>query len=259
MSLPTARLPDRNHPLPLWAQVLDDLRRRLADGEFAECFPTDKDLVEEYGVSRHTVRDAVRRLQDEGVLERERGRGSFVKPIEVEQSVGTLYSLFRTIEDQGYEQRSRVLHAGRVVDELVAAELKVAPRTKLVHLRRLRLADHVPVAVDELWLAPEVGSPLLGVDLAHAAVYEEIERLGGQRPTAGTERILPDLPTTEERVLLDIPARQAVFRIERWTELHCVPFEYRRTVVRGDRYSFVTRWSGGSLTAPKFAAQAAER
>jgi GntR family transcriptional regulator len=128
--------------------------------------------------------------------------------------------------------------------------------TELVHLRRLRLADEVPVAIDELWLPPAVGAPLLTVDLAHAAVYEEIERLGGRRPTAGSERIRPDLPTQDERALLDLPARQAVFRLERRTDLDDQPFEYRRTVVRGDHYSFVTRWSGAETAAPSFSAQA---
>jgi GntR family transcriptional regulator len=47
---------------PLWAAVLDDLRTRLARGEFAERFPTDRELTAHYGISRHTAREAVRRL-----------------------------------------------------------------------------------------------------------------------------------------------------------------------------------------------------
>ena len=60
---------------PLWRQVLDDLERRLADGEIADRFPTDRELVEHYDVSRHTVREAVDRLKARGVIQRERGRG----------------------------------------------------------------------------------------------------------------------------------------------------------------------------------------
>ena len=51
---------DRSSPLPLWAQLLDDLRDRLDAGEFAESFPTDLELTTAYGVSRHTAREAVR-------------------------------------------------------------------------------------------------------------------------------------------------------------------------------------------------------
>src|SRR5215831_9092676 len=99
---------DRDSALPLWAQVLGDLRRRLAGGEFRLRFPGDNELTEQYGVSRHTVREAVRRLQAEGVLERGRGRGTFVRHGAIEQPLGALYSLFRSVEEQGFVQRSVV-------------------------------------------------------------------------------------------------------------------------------------------------------
>ncbi|MGH3591649.1 MAG: GntR family transcriptional regulator, partial [Pseudonocardiaceae bacterium] len=51
---------DRSSPLPLWAQMQEDLRRRLTTGAFAERFPTELELVEQYAVSRHTVREALR-------------------------------------------------------------------------------------------------------------------------------------------------------------------------------------------------------
>ncbi len=243
---------DHRSPLPLWAQVLDDLRARLTSGEFSHEFPTDRQLIDEYGVSRHTVRDAVRRLQDEGVLERARGKGSFVRRLDLEQPVGPLYSLFRSIENQGYEQRSKVLEADERVDAGAAAQLRVAANARLVYLRRLRLADDVPIAVDELWLPARFGRPLLKVDLEHTAVYVELERVTGVRPTAGWERIHPGLASKEHRELLGIPARQAVFEIERRTESDGLALEFRRTIVRGDRYSFVTRWTGAASTDSQF-------
>ena len=69
---------DRVSPLPLWAQVEADLRSRVEAGEFSEAFPTDLQLTEAYGVSRHTVREAVRHLNSTGLLKRERGRGTVV-------------------------------------------------------------------------------------------------------------------------------------------------------------------------------------
>src|SRR5688500_16873790 len=100
---------DRSNPLPLWAQLLADLRRRIDAAEFAERFPTDRNLMDQYSLSRHSVRDAVRRLHEEGLLERQRGRGTFVRPVPLEQPLGTLYSLFKTIEGHGHTQRSEVL------------------------------------------------------------------------------------------------------------------------------------------------------
>ena len=109
--------------MPLWAQLLSVLRARLDRGEFAEAFPTDAELTEQYGLSRHTVREAVRRLQQEGVLTRERGRGTFLRPPGIEQPTGAIYSLFRSIEAQGREQRSKVLDLEKTADPEVAARL----------------------------------------------------------------------------------------------------------------------------------------
>lgn len=241
---PSERLLDRQHPLPLWAQLLEDLRRRLDAGEFTTAFPTDRQLTAEYGVSRHTAREAVRRLHEAGVLRRERGRGTFVRSHEIEQPMGTLYSLFRSIEDHGYEQRSRVLHIGIVRHPEAAGHLGVDLDVELVHLRRVRYADDVPIALDEVWLPATIARPLVDVDFEHTAVYAELDRLTGVRPTSGWERVHPALAAADERSLLGIAARQPVFRIERYTESNGTPLEWRCTLIRGDHYTLVTRWSG---------------
>src|SRR6476619_4873450 len=97
---------DRSSPLPLWAQMQEDLRRRLATGAFVERFPTELELVEQYAVSRHTVREALRRLRDSGVLDSARGRGTWLAPQPIEQPLG---SLFQEVEARGLLQRSDVL------------------------------------------------------------------------------------------------------------------------------------------------------
>ena len=73
---------DRSNPLPLWAQLESDLKRRLDAGEFDERFPTDHELVQQYDVSRHTVREAIGHLNRSGILRRERGRGTVVNRTE---------------------------------------------------------------------------------------------------------------------------------------------------------------------------------
>src|SRR5579859_5050845 len=99
---------DRTSPLPLWAQLVAELERRLADGAFADRFPTDRELTETYGVSRQTAREAVRRFGASVALDRQAGRGTFVRASEFEQPAGTMESLFQAIEAQGVEQRSVV-------------------------------------------------------------------------------------------------------------------------------------------------------
>ena len=237
---------DRRSPLPLWAQVLDDLRRRLRAGEFDGGFPTDLELTRQYRVSRHTAREAVRRLSDEGVLRRERGRGTFLAAAPIDQPTGAIYSLFRSIEARGLDQRSVVLDLSLTTDPDVAGRLRLPAGARLVRLERVRSAAGVPLAHDTAWLPAAVAEPLLDVDFTHTALYDELAARCGVRPTAGHERVTAELPTPTERRLLRIPARQPVFRIDRRGEDGDRPLEWRRTVVRADRFAFVADWSPSS-------------
>jgi GntR family transcriptional regulator len=252
-----ARQLDRDSPLPLWAQVLDDVRRRLAAGEFAGGLPAERELISEYSVSRHTVRDALRRLHNEGLISRERGRGTFAKRPPIEQHTGSLYSLFRSIEDQGFEQRSKVMDLDERSAADVALEMGLPEDTAFVYLHRLRFADATPIATDELWLVATVARPLLHTNFEHTAVYTELERRCGVRAGAGWERIQPTMPTAQERALLQLGTRQPAFLVERFTSSDRGPLEWRRTVIRGDRYAFRSSWSssGRPIDDPAFSAQ----
>ena len=240
---------DRQSALPLWAQVLGDLRRRLARGEFRSRFPGDEELTAQYGVSRHTVREAVRRLQIEGVIERGRGRGTFVRDRMIEQPLGALYSLFRSVEEQGFVQRSIVRRLEERRDEEAARVLGCAPDEPLVYLERLRLADDEPIVLDCSWLPAALARPLLDVDFTRTALYRELLDRCGIRPDAGWERIVPVLPGRQQRELLGLPARTPALAIERLASSETTPVEWRHGLVRADRFSFVARWSAQDLGA----------
>lgn len=234
---------DRHSPLPLWAQLEAELRRRLEEGEFAERFPTDAELCQDYAVSRHTVREAVRALNRTGVLRRERGRGTVVARPVFEQELGTLYSLFRTVEAQGLAQRSKVLELSETSDAAVAAELGLGIDEPLVHLARVRFAGDDPLAVDRAWLPAELARPLLEVDFSRTALYDELERRCGVIVDRGHEHISPILPSPEDRRLLGVDRQAAAFLLARQGRAGERPVEWRVTVVRGDRFRFVSDWS----------------
>lgn len=239
----------RTSPLPLWAQVETDLRRRLADGEFGDgAFPTDLELTNEYGVSRHTVREAVRRLCADGIVTRERGRGTTVNTTEFEQPLGTLYSLFRSVEETGASQTSRVLDLGICQDDRAAMALGVDPDTDLFHVSRLRLADDAPLAVDRAWLPADIARPLLGADWTHTALYDELAKIGAPVPTDGLEWLTPIIPAPHDAELLDLKGLAAVFHLERLGRADGRPIEHRVTLMRGDRFRYVSEWSASSVS-----------
>lgn len=254
---PSAQAPgtvDRRARTPLWQQVLDDLRQRLAADEFATAFPGELRLVQEYGVSRHTVREALRRLRGEGTVTAARGRKPRLAPVEVEQPLGALSSLFATVEARGLEQRSVVRRLVVLRDGVVAARLGLEEAAPLVFLERLRLAGDEPLALDRAWLPADLASPLLQVDFTRTALYDELAVHCGIRLTGGREQVRAVLATPGERTLLHLPTTAALLRVERTGCLHGRPVESRHTLVRGDRYAVSAEYDsrGYALsTAPR--------
>ena len=240
---PRARPLDRSDPAPLWAQLHDDLVRRLRVGAFADAFPGEHELAGEYGVSRHTVREALRRLRDEGVVEFGRGRRSMVRSTAIEQPLGSLYSLFRVVEDTGMHQRSEVSELRLVTDADVAARLDLDADAELVHLARVRYADDQPLACDRAWLPAELARPLLEADFTHSSLYNELAARCGVQPDGGTERISATTPDPRLRELLGLPRGVACLSIERVGRLGSQAIEFRITEIRGDRYAVTTAWS----------------
>jgi GntR family transcriptional regulator len=240
---PAARSLDRESPMPLWAQLADDLVRRLEAGAFSERFPTEHELLAEYGVSRHTVRDAVRRLRSDGLLQAQRGRGTFVRQGRIDQPLGTLYSLFREVEARGIAQRSLVRVREVRTDPKVAARLGLDGDAELVFLERLRLADDEPLALDQVWMPRHLGEPLLEADLSRTAVYDVLAEQRGVRLTGGRERIGAVVLSPAEQELLGVDGTVAGLAIERTGELDGLAVEWRWTLVRGDRFGVVAEWT----------------
>ena len=237
----------RSSDVPLWAQLLADLRVRLAAGEFAEEFPGELALVDEYGVSRHTVREALRRLRAEGRVTAARGRKPRLAPVEVEQQLGALSSLFAAVEAAGLEQRSIVRALDVRRDGVIATRLLLEESAPLVYLERVRLAGEEPLAVDRVWLPADIAEPLLTVDFTHTALYAELLAHCGLRLTGGREQVRAVMPLRGERALLHVPAGVALLAVERTGCLDGRPVEYRQTFVRGDRFAVTAQYDGRSV------------
>lgn len=238
----------RAHPTPLWSQLLADLRERLADGEFEQAFPGELTLVQDYAVSRHTVREALRQLRAEGTVTAARGRKPRLAPVEIEQPLGALTSLFAEVEGRGLEQRSVVRFLDSRRDGVVAARLGLEESTALVYLERLRMAGVEPLALDRVWMPASLAAPLLDVDFTHTALYTELLSHCGVALTGGREQVRAVVPTRGERSLLHVPHGVALLAVERTGCRYGRPVEIRHTLVRGDRFAVTADFHGRDYT-----------
>lgn len=235
---------DRSGAESLWVQLLTDLYRRLEAGEFDVFFPGELDLVTEYGVSRHTVREALRRLRADGIVVAARGRRpQLATAVQITQPLGALYSLFASVEAAGLEQTSVVRALDVRADGVVAARLGLEESAPMLYLERLRLAAGSPLALDRVWLPAALAAPLLDADFTHTSLYGELTARTGIRLGGGREQIHAVVPARAERTLLAIPVDVAAFAVNR---LGCAgghPVEWRHTLVRGDRFTLTAEFS----------------
>jgi GntR family transcriptional regulator len=238
---------DRAGSVPLWQQLQQQLVDRLAAGEFAEHFPGELALVDDYGVSRHTVRQALRQLRADGVILAERGRQPRVAPApEIQQPVGALYSLFASVEAAGLAQHSVVRTFDTRADAVVAERLDREASTPLVYLERLRLAGEEPLALDRVWLPADVAAPLLDADFSHTSLYGELATRAGIRLDHGSEEIHAVVPTPAERAQLRCSSEVGAFSINRLGHVQGSPVELRHTLIRCDRFALTAEFSAST-------------
>ncbi|WP_329005438.1 GntR family transcriptional regulator [Kribbella sp. NBC_00709] len=238
---------DRAGGGPLWKQLQEDLVQRLRSGEFDDAFPGELALVDEYAVSRHTVRQALGQLRTDGLIVAERGRQPRVATApEIRQPMGALYSLFSSVEASGLPQRSAVRALDVRADGVIAARLNLDGSTPLLYLERLRYAGDEPLALDRVWLPATLAEPLLDADFTHTSLYNELSIRTGISLDHGREDIRAVNPSDSERALLHCPADAAVFSIVRQGTAQNRPVEWRHTVVRGDRFALSAEFSANA-------------
>lgn len=180
---------DRRSHTPLYVQVKDKLAELIAQVKPAYApFFTDEELSELFKVSRLTVREAVRELIRDGVLVRERGRGTFVRPSKLTSRLDRLESCFKVWTAQGKVVSAEPITFTEIAcPDWVADLLAVTPGSRVTYINRLRRADGVPMAVDHRYLHPLVGALIEPSRLRTSTIFEILAERMPQDPPASVD------------------------------------------------------------------------
>lgn len=234
---------------PLWKTVSAELLQEVLAGKFAAGFPGELELARRYGVSRGTIRAALKPLRDAGHITAHPGK----KPTVVagrSTAYGPIYSVLASIRESGMKHSSVVLEQHLVVDPEAAAKLGLGPEVELFHLSRIRLADGEPIGLDQVWLPGATAGKLLEADFRDASLYGELDRRCGVVLDGGTEQLRAVLATPAQAALLGCPAGSPLLLIERTGCHRAQDLEFRRSYVLGDRVAIVTAF-GCKATPPR--------
>ena len=164
---------------PQYRQIEQALRERILTLRPGERLPSDAELCVEFGVSRMTARNAMQRLAVDGLISREPGRGSFVAQPPAHRRTNRLMTFTQEMLRSGRVPSSRLLtRVIRPSTTSEAASLGIPARQPVVHLRRLRLADDQPIALESAVLLGACAGAVMTADLVGGSLHETLARAG---------------------------------------------------------------------------------
>jgi GntR family transcriptional regulator len=222
----------------------EDTRERVLDLmealEVGEAIPSERQLTAVLGVSRLTVRAALDELVRDGYLDRRHGSGTYVTEPKIAQPL-TLTSFSEEMRRRGMVPGSRTLELAMTpAGARLARRLQVSPEEPLLRVRRLRLADNEPMALEVLHIPASLVPGLTRADLENRSFYELLQERYEIVIGSGSQTIEPTVTNEEESEALNVPLHTPAFLFERTTVSESGrTVEFVRSIYRGDRYRLV--------------------
>jgi GntR family transcriptional regulator len=239
---------------PLYGKVEEILASEIAQGEFepGDRLPSEDEMIARFDVSRITVRRAVQNLIQRGIVEIQRGRGTFVLAPTVTQDLTRLTGFVEDMENHRRKASARVLRQGVVAaSERVAHRLGISKGTRVMRIERVRLADSVPMSFDETYLPLEIGRKIVKNDLRVMPIFTLLEQKYGIPLTEAEYSLEAAAASAPIANALNVAEGAPIFRIER-TSLTTEgrPVDYEVLSYRGDLIRFVTRLARHPVQPP---------
>jgi len=228
--------PDRSRqPVLKHVQVREYVRKLIDGAEPGSPAPSERELVQRFGVARMTVRQALDALVTEGLLERVPGRGTFVARAKIDVQV-RLSSYTEEMARRGMTPASRTLLARmESAGPGVARALEISEGSRVVHWQRIRLADGTPMCLEDAYMADSIVPEFLDNPLPES-LYAEFKRRD-LLPTWGEDSVDADLARPDEAELLGVDPGSPVLRVARRAFAGNIAVEVSRSTYRADRYT----------------------
>src|SRR5581483_634125 len=174
---------NRELPIPLYYQVEQTLRAEIEAGQISsgKPLPNEAQLMSQFGVSRITIQKALNNLAQAGLLERRRGKGTFVNSPATEEPYSCLRSFTAEVLSHGHQPSTQLLDF-RIISAPpnVAQWLRLDDKAAVVFVKRLRLIDGEPVSIDSSYLphrlVPKISKKIFAQSGPKQSLYYILER-----------------------------------------------------------------------------------
>ncbi len=233
---------NKNSPIPVYYQLKNIILQKIENGEFTAENPihSERELSETLGISRMTVRQALNQLVSEGVLYREKGKGTFVSKSRIQQR--NISSFSDTVRSKGMVPSTKILNFAKTgVNAEVAASLGIEAGELVYNIKRLRLADAAPIAIEEVFLPEKYCHGLDQYDLTES-LYSIMKKEYSYSIHYVDNMIEAVKPSKEDRVLLDIGTSVPVLGVTGVVYTSSdMKLWYEKSLYRSDMYLYNVR------------------
>ena len=224
-------------------RVRDQLRQLIEDRPPGELIPSERDLSEQFGVSRPTLRAAIEDLARDGLLVRHHGRGTFTNtrtgPAEL---APTANAADFTVPPADGHWRSRI-EQFRIepAGPRLSTRLKVSPSQDVLFVARVRIVDDAPMAIESIRIPTALVPGIEPVDFESGSLYQLLQLRYGVIAMDADQTTAPTVTDAAESRLLEVPLYAPALLFERTTrDEGGQVIEYTRSIYRGDRYRITT-------------------
>jgi GntR family transcriptional regulator len=232
----------KNSPIPIYYQLEEHLKELIENGELkpGDAIPPEREYAEKYQISRMTVRQAFTHLVNAGYLHRIQGKGTFVAERKIEQTLQGLTSFTEDMKARGLKPGSQLIQFEMIpATTQIASQLSIQEYAPVYEIKRIRLADDVPMALETNYISANLIKGLTE-QIVNQSLYSYIETQLGYQIDHASQVIESSIADQIEAEHLKIKKGSPVMLIQRNTFLQDgTPVEFVKSSYRADRYKFM--------------------
>jgi GntR family transcriptional regulator len=233
---------DKNSPIPIYFQIRQGIEKLIDSGDLkpGEYLPSETALSRAYEISAMTVRQAMAELVNAGYVRRERGRGTIVLQRRMQHSLENLISFSEDMQSRNILPGSRLLiFEQSFVPPVVMARVGLSPDSILTRIRRVRLADDVPVGIHDSFV---YGIMFTRADLERTGSLYQLFEQHDIHLSEGEETIEAIAAASEDAALLRVPVGFPLLKTSRFSWATTGQFvEYVVALYHADLYRYTLR------------------
>lgn len=229
---------------PLYTQIKEILKQRILEGDYVthERLPSESELMKVFGVSRITVRQALRDLHSDGLVFSVQGKGTFVSRPKAVQDIQRLQGFGEAMTPQGYDTSTRVISVREVrAPSEVAEALGINRVSNVIEITRVRYLNREPISIDNSFFPVAVGQKLLGRDLTQD-IFPMLENVFAIHLDHADLKIEAIAATESLAQNLNVDVDSPVLRIQRLVySQNGEPVDFEYLSYRGDAFQYQLR------------------